>query len=295
MKDWIRSLASHRFGRGLYSQSYQDELLSIIFKHVRPVNSPPFCVEFGFDSTSLTHGNGANTSRLILENGWSNLLLDGGMSNPEINLHAHFLTSSNICSIFRQYHVPSEPEYISIDVDSVDLWLFRAVLSKYRAMVFSVEYNCHFPLDAAVTFPDSPDEHWKGDRGYGASLKALCMVAEKHGYSLLWVVPTLDAFFIRNDLIDDGTGDIVFPFSRWRTVTNLQIHPPLKDPQRASLFVDFNRDHCINDEQVSDRPYRHAAFDIATKYLINNGDFETKVNKLRRLPTKIVRRLKEIF
>ena len=295
MKEWVRSLSSYRFNRGQYSQSYQDELLDVIFKHIHPVNSPPFCVEFGFDSMSLTHGNGANTSRLILHHGWSSLLLDGGTCNPEINLHSHFLTSANICSIFQQYNVPSEPEYISIDVDSADLWLFRAVLSKYRTMVFSVEYNCHFPLDAAVTFPDNPDEHWEGDRGYGASLKALTMVAEEHGYSLLWVVPTVDAFFIRNDLIDDGTGNIVFPFRRWHTVTNLQIHPPLKNPQRANLFMNYEGARLADDASIGDFPKRPAAYEIATKYLVGNGDFETKINKLRRLPMKVVRRLKRFL
>ncbi|HBJ34809.1 MAG TPA: hypothetical protein DDZ51_08605 [Planctomycetaceae bacterium] len=241
---------------------------------------------------SLTHGNGANTSRLIIHHGWSSLLLDGGTGNPEINLHSHFLTSANICSIFQQYNVPSEPEYISIDVDSVDLWLFRAVLSKYRAMVFSVEYNCHFPLDAAVTFPDNPDEHWEGDRGYGASLRALTLVAEEHGYCLLWVVPKVDAFFIRKDLIDDGTDKIVFPFGRWRTATNRQIHPPLKNPERAGLFINYERTQLGSSNDV---PSRSTAYDTATTYLVNNGDFETQLNKFRRLPANVVRRLKRLF
>lgn len=39
------------------------------------------------------------------------------------------------------------------------------------------------------------------------------MVAESNGYSLLWVVPKLDAIFIRNDLIDDGSAEICFPFT----------------------------------------------------------------------------------
>ena len=79
------------------------------------------------------------------------------------------------------------------------------MVKDYKAMVFSVEYNANFPVEVAITFPNNPKEYWQGDRGYGASLKALNMVAVKNGYSLLWVVPFLDAFFIRNDLIDDNT------------------------------------------------------------------------------------------
>ena len=177
--------------------------------------------QFGFNSTSLTGGSGSNTASLILNENWDSLLLDGSNENPAINLRKHFLSSSNICDVFRKYNVPREPEYISIDVDSTDLWLFDALLENYRAMVFSVEYNSHFPLDKAITFPNSPEERYEGDRGYGASLKALNMVASEHGYSLLWVVPPLDAFFIRNDLIEDGTGNVVFPLEKWRSCTKI--------------------------------------------------------------------------
>ncbi len=52
-------------------------------------------------------------------------------------------------------------------------------------LVFLVEYNAHFPLDAAITFPSDRQERGEGDRGYGAALKALTMVAQKHGYPTL--------------------------------------------------------------------------------------------------------------
>lgn len=215
MKKWGKALNRHTFGRGLYSQSYQDELLKIVFENIGTVNKVPFCVEFGFNSQELTGGSGCNVAKFVLDDKWDYLLLDGENENLSINLHRHFLTSNNICDIFQTYNVPKQPEYISIDVDSTDLWLFRALLGEYRAMVFSVEYNANYPLNKAITFPDSASEHWEGDRGYGASLKALTPVAAEQGYSLLWGVPGLDAFFIRNDLIDDGTNMRVFPYERW--------------------------------------------------------------------------------
>jgi hypothetical protein len=56
MKPWVRALKQRTFGAGKFSQSYQDELLEIIFSHVGTGNSPPFCVEFGFSSHRLTGG-----------------------------------------------------------------------------------------------------------------------------------------------------------------------------------------------------------------------------------------------
>ncbi len=137
------------------------------------MNPTPFCVEFGFNSPEMLKGSGANVASLVLEKKWDSLLLDGDNENAAINLHRHFLTTSNICGIFQQYGVPKEPEYVSIDVDSTDLWLFEAILKKYKAMLFSVEYNANYPIDAAITFPNDPNERWQNDRGYGASLKAL--------------------------------------------------------------------------------------------------------------------------
>jgi hypothetical protein len=202
-------------------------------------NSPPFCVEFGFSSHRLTGGTGANVARLIVEQQWRSRLFDRDHENPEINLHRERLDAGNIGTIFRRHGVPPQPDYVSIDVDSTDLWLFEALLREFPARVFSVEYNSHFPLEAAITFPNDPAERWENDRGYGASLKALNLVARKHGYSLLWVVPRLDAFFIRNDLIDDGSDQICFPFAQWRNCTGLTFHPPLRDSARAGIFLDY--------------------------------------------------------
>ena len=188
---------------------------------------------------SLTEGTGANVAKLVLEDGWDYLLLDGGFENLSINLHKHFLTSENICKIFSEYKVPKIPEYISIDVDSTDLWLFEAVLKKYRAMLFSVEYNSHFPLNKAITFPNDKNQYWDHNRAYGASLKALNLVAQNNGYSLLWVVSGFDAFFIRNDLIDDYSKEICFPFEKWKNCTNIVGHPPVKDKNNFSKFIDY--------------------------------------------------------
>ena len=267
MKPWICDLASVKWRRGTYSQSYQDVLLEYIFEHVGVRNTPPFCVEFGFNDASLTGGSGSNVANFVLNHGWRCLLLDGGHDNPSINLHRHFLTADNICDVFAEHGVPTEPEYISIDVDSTDLWLFRSLLTRHKAMIYTVEYNSCFPLDRAITFPNDDAEGWQGDRGYGASLKALQMVAAEGGYSLLWVVPLLDAVFIRNDLIEDGSGELAFPLSRWKQATSFNHHPCLKDASRSNLVLDYETYvQSGGDLAVS----RRTAHDVARKSLLED-------------------------
>lgn len=267
------------------SQSYQDELIEVIFDNLGTTNKVPFCVEFGFNSESLDIGSGANVAKLVLEQGWDSLLLDGENENNSINLYKHFLTSENICEIFDSYGVPKEPEYISIDVDSTDLWLFRSLLKEYRAMVYSVEYNSNYPLNKAITFPNDPEEYWQGDRGYGASLKALTMVAAEYGYSLVWVVRKFDAYFVRDDLIEDGSKMKVFPFKKWTDCTNIRSHGPLSDSRKASIYLDYEVFASSGgDIEASKR----AAYDTCMTYLVSSG-FSGKANRLLRLFRKILK------
>ena len=165
MKRWVEELAATEFPKGRHSQGGQDGVLRAIFEQIGTVNTPPLAVEFGFDSDSLAGGCGSNGVNLVLHQGWQALLLDGGHENAAINLHREFLTSANIVEVFTRHGVPAEPDYVSIDLDSTDLWVFRVLLKSFRARVFTVEYNSHFPLDAAITFPDDPDERWQQDRG----------------------------------------------------------------------------------------------------------------------------------
>jgi hypothetical protein len=241
MHDWVRNLAMCRFPKGPRSQGAQDAILAEIFRHVPAENCPPFCVEFGFDADTLTGGTGSNAASLVLDRGWKALLLDANHENPSINLHREFLTPANAADVFARRGVPPRPDYVSIDVDSTDLWLFRALASKYRASVYSVEYNPHFPVGMSVTMADSGSGPWQGDRAYGASLSALATAAREHGYSLVAVAPGLDAFFVRDDLIDDGSGVIAPPIDHWRFATLLQVHPPVRDERRVGGFVDYER------------------------------------------------------
>ena len=239
MKNWIKNLDKINFGSGKYSESYQDKLIDYVFRNINSFNSPPFCVEFGYSSNSLFKNSYANTTSLIFDQGWDNLFLDSENSNPTINLYKHFLTTENICSVFERYNVPSTPDYISIDIDSTDLWIFEKIVKNYKASLISVEYNCNFPLNAAITLKNTLEFKHKSDRCFGASLKALNMVAEKNNYLLLWVVKECDAFFIRKDLINDNTSLLTFPFEKWQKATNIPAMSPVKDKKRLKQIIDY--------------------------------------------------------
>ena len=288
MKRWVEELAATEFPKGRHSQGGQDGVLRAIFAQIGTVNTPPFAVEFGFDCDSLTGGFGSNVAELVLHQGWQALLLDGGHENAAINLHREFLTAANIVEVFTRHGVPPEPDYVSIDLDSTDLWVFRAILTSFRARVFTVEYNSHFPLDAAITFPDDPAERWQEARGYGVSLKSLVLAAEEAGYSLVAVVPRLDAVFVRNDLLDDGTGRLVPALETWRSATSLPFHAPLRDPSRVGIFLDYEVFQRTGGDLIASRA---AARGVCEQCLLGGGEKRGPVRRFLRACKRALGRL----
>jgi hypothetical protein len=194
--DWALHCDAH--GRSIYSQGNQDGILEYIFDNIGTTNRN--YVEFGFNSPVHDVGTGSNTYHLY-ENGWRGLLLDGDYENDAINLKKEWITSDNIVSIFDKYEVPLEIDYLSIDIDSTDLWILHAILSsrKYRPRVISVEYNSQFAMNSFTTCLNTTV--WDGFRLLGASFGALQMVGHLHGYSVVAVVKYLDIFLVRNDLL----------------------------------------------------------------------------------------------
>ena len=224
------------FAKRVLSQGNQDYILAKIFDKIGLHNTPPYCVEFGHNSEDW---QSTNTGNLVLR-GWDHLLMDGDNENDDMNLKRHFLTSDNIASLFRTYKVPQRPEYVSIDVDSTDLWLFRALLnSEFRPMVVSVEYNKNFPIAYAITHPDRDLGGWQNDSLYGASLKALYLVAKEHGYNLMAIEDGLDLFFVDSDLVNNF--DKIPDLDHWAAYAGVAFNPRVRNAndERLSMLIDY--------------------------------------------------------
>ena len=237
MNNWIDMIKKKDLvKKRKYSQKYQDALIDLIFSNIKP-SEKPFCVEFGYNSDKISKNYG-NCTKLILDHNWDYVLFDSENENQSINLYKYFLTSKNICGIFKKHNVPLDVDYISIDVDSIDLWLFEALLKEYKAKLFSVEHNSHFPINRAITKKEIYTP-WEGDRLYGASLKALNLVAEKNDYTLIWVVDELDAFFVRNDLIQKDYEIFRTNLKKWKSISNKTVHLPVINKDKLNECLDY--------------------------------------------------------
>lgn len=170
-------------------------------------------VEIGFNENGQCIGSGSNTCSLWRDDGWSGWLFDGAHSNASINLHRELVFSNSVVPMLRRHGVPVDVAYVSVDVDSTDLWLVDALLRVYRPRLLSSEFNPNFPWNYSITFPDHAQfepaavrvraesrlQHDGVARHgcyYGASLRAFESVARVHGYEVVAAVWPLDVFMV---------------------------------------------------------------------------------------------------
>jgi hypothetical protein len=200
---WVYEIPLH--SRQLYSsQAGQDGVLKFIFDNIGRTNK--YFVEFGFNVPTYSAGCGANTGYLYKCEGWTGTLFDTDNENPEICLYRERITAENIVEIFKKYNVPKDVDYVSIDIDSIDLWVFKSLISsgEYTPRVISVEFNTRFDIGEFYSVLNDPTVCWRdNDWVHGASLSALHQVGAAYGYTLVACEFTLDAFFIRSDLVDE--------------------------------------------------------------------------------------------
>ena len=206
--------------RKIYSQAGQDGVLEHILGTIGPAYS--FFVEFG----TVDGEHISNTAHLRLDCGWKGLLLDKEPTSPLV--HKEFITAESIEAIFYKYQVPTWFDYLSIDIDGNDYWVWKAI-QQYRPQVVSIEFNGNFRHDESFTMAYNPDHVWDGTSYYGASLQALWRLGNSKGYSLVHIVDNLDAFFVREDCLAG-----IIP----RTPAELLPQPiPSFEPKPGALWV----------------------------------------------------------
>ena len=76
-----------------------------------------------------------------------------------------------------------ELDFLSIDVDGNDIYLFGAL--SVRPRVVCIEYNAKFPPDISKQQKYDPSSVWSGTDYMGSSLKAISDLAGDLGYRLV--------------------------------------------------------------------------------------------------------------
>ena len=181
---------------GGQSQKNQDFYIDFIFKCIEPKNK--FFVEFGaIDGIYLS-----NTFLLRTEKNWNGLLLDGLYNNPSINLHKRFITKENIISLFEEFNVPTDLDFLSVDIDGMDFYILKEILTKYKPSVIQVETNLRFKPDQSYVINYDSKWFWDNRSWYGASPLAYKKMSADFDYVPLIMVSD-DLFLIKKDLVGE--------------------------------------------------------------------------------------------
>ncbi len=194
----------------VYSQWGEDGLIQFLVNNIELPRK--VFVEFGVENYTES-----NTRFLLINNGWSGLVIDGSRENIEflknddiywrynIKAECAFITKDNINQILENNGIQGEIGILSVDIDGNDYWVWDAIDSIDPAIVI-VEYNARFGTGLAVTVPYDPDfirakAHYSMIY-YGASLRAMCFLGRQKGYAFVGCNSAgNNAFFVRRDLM----------------------------------------------------------------------------------------------
>ncbi|MEQ9424498.1 MAG: hypothetical protein RJQ09_08785 [Cyclobacteriaceae bacterium] len=201
---YTESKRLNRFEYNIYSQNGEDGIIEEIFNRIKIGNK--IFIEFG------VHGSKNNTT-LLLNKGWKGLWIEATKSGysyikkkfhneiylDQLKIVKAFVTQKNVESLFTQSNIPNKFDFLSIDIDGNDYWIWKEINS-FRPRVVQIEYNAVLRSDLSWVMPYDSDHIWAGGSYFGASLKALEKLGKEKNYSLIACdFSGTNAFFVSND------------------------------------------------------------------------------------------------
>ncbi len=214
----LRQIAEHRdrprplqeYEFRVFSQWGEDGIIQFLIRNI-PIQNTVF-VEFGVQDYKES-----NTRFLLQHNNWTGLVIEANREDIEVirkdpiyfrhslvAVHA-FVDTENINTILSRNGVTGDIGLLSIDIDGNDYWVWQAITCVQPRIVIC-EYDNLLGCTRAVVSPyDKAFEKTRAHYSFlygGASLPALCLLAEKKAYSLVGSNSAgNNAFFVRNDLL----------------------------------------------------------------------------------------------
>ena len=188
------------FRRDVTSQCGEDGLIEKICEILGVTDR--WCVEFG----AWDGKHHSNSWSLINDHGWNAVLIEGdpkkyselverysGLDRVRAvnELVDYESGESALDSILSRTPVPADFEFLSIDVDGCDWYIWES-LHDYRPRLVVVEFNPTIPNHVHFIQDRDRSVH------QGASLRALMALAEAKGYELVATTPW-NAFFVTRD------------------------------------------------------------------------------------------------
>ena len=188
------------FEKKIYSQLADDGVIEKVSENLGIVKGTFF--EFGIGPVwqrPIEEGLEGNFV-LLRERGWTGVFLDGSEYPHQYGVRREIITPLNINTLYRKHALPDDLDFMSIDVDGQEFWIWMAL--QYRPKVVILEYNGGLGPEASVTIQFDVEYVWDGTRYHGSSLRALDKLARSKFYTLVYA-NGVNAMFIRDDLVSN--------------------------------------------------------------------------------------------
>ena len=201
-KDPRRLLSS---GYKVFSQNQEDGMIAEIFRRIG-TTSRRF-IEFGIED-----GLECNSTFLLLQ-GWTGTWIEGAKDSADkaraafasypVQVRNQYFTVANADELIAELAGTEELDFLSIDTDTIDYWIWQAIMTVKPRLVV-IEYNATWPPLMRKTVANDPSMVWDGTNFTGASLGALAALGREKGYCLVGCsLAGVNAFFVREDLVGD--------------------------------------------------------------------------------------------
>jgi hypothetical protein len=199
----------NRYEFSAFSQNGEDGIIEEIFNRIGTTNQ--FFVEFG-----SSDGIESNSTYLLYK-GWNGLFIDGSQDNIDtikrnctgiisqgrLKALYSFITAENIEPLLKNADVPKEMDFLSIDIDRNDYYVWDAIKA-YHPRVVCIEYNAVFRPGCEFVVTYEATAVWDNSSHFGASIESLYKLGIRKGYKLVaCCFAGVNAFFVREDLIGD--------------------------------------------------------------------------------------------
>jgi hypothetical protein len=192
----------------VFSQFGDDGIIQYLIHLLGPMEDR--FIEFGVQDYSES-----NTRFLLLNDNWRGLVIDGDARNIErvraqeyhwrhdLTATCAFVDRDNVNGLFREHGCSGPIGLLSVDIDGNDYWVWEAIDS-VEPVVVVCEYNAVFGATHALSVPYDPGfERTRAHPSnlfWGASLKALCLAAERKGMAFVGANGAgNNAYFVRRD------------------------------------------------------------------------------------------------
>lgn len=197
-------------GYSVFTQFEEDGLILFLFAVLGTTNKT--FIEIGSDD-----GVNSNSANLILNFGWNGLFIDGNERSVRRGRHFYAkyptpwayppkfacarITRENINQIIEEAGFTGEIDFLSVDIDGNDYWIWDA-LEVVNPRVVMIETHVEFGYNNIVV-PYDPDYFYPGKHKdyHGASPVAMKKLAAKKGYRLVGANSLgFNTIYVRNDI-----------------------------------------------------------------------------------------------